>query len=181
MKCCYRYMYMLMAASIASSQASPIVFKSRHTTSGQFCRGLPPLCRVFTMLPIALLVLQSPMRSSCLNHLHGLSPRSLPVFKTNEWKKCTVRVNHISQINGNRSSVVAEMGDRLATIDMGWKVRGLLCPFSAGAGHLTQCRLGRDLYLSIKWYLDSSSRLATTGMGRKLGAVPLLGESWIPI
>jgi len=32
----------------------------------------------------------------------------------------------------NKSSAVAEMGDRLATIDMGQKVGGLLCPFPWG-------------------------------------------------
>ena len=38
--------------------------------------------------------------------------------------------------------------------------------------HLTQCGLGRGLYLPIKWHLDPSSRLATTDMGQKLGVVP---------
>ena len=45
----------------------------------------------------------------------------------------------------NKSSAVAEMGDRLATIDMGRKVRGLLCPPFLWGGelgaHLTQRRL----------------------------------------
>jgi len=43
--------------------------------------------------------------------------------------------------------------------------------------HLTQCRLAK-VYLRTKCQLDPSSRLATTDMGRKLGAaVPyLLGE-----
>ena len=50
----------------------------------------------------------------------------------------------------NKSSAVAEIGDRLATIDMDRKVcGGLLCPFPWGeegelGPHLTQCRLGRD-------------------------------------
>jgi len=47
-----------------------------------------------------------------------------------------------------KSSAVAELGDRLATIDMGRKV-GVLCPAFLGAGqlgsHLTQCRLDRGL------------------------------------
>jgi len=30
-----------------------------------------------------------------------------------------------------------------------------------------------EAYLRTKWYLDPSSRLATTDMGQKLGAVPL--------
>jgi len=43
-----------------------------------------------------------------------------------------------------KSSAVAEMGDRLATINMGQKVGGLLCPFLSGelGPHLTLCRLG---------------------------------------
>jgi len=32
-----------------------------------------------------------------------------------------------------------------------------------------------EAYLCTKWHLDSSSRLATIGMGRKLGALPLFG------
>ena len=47
----------------------------------------------------------------------------------------------------NKSSAVAEMGDRLATIDMGQKVGGMgaAVPLSAEAGapHLTQYGLGR--------------------------------------
>jgi len=33
-----------------------------------------------------------------------------------------------------------------------------------------------EAYLRTKWRLDSSSRLATTNMGRKLGSCALLGE-----
>ena len=59
------------------------------------------------------------------------------------------------------------MGNRLATVDMGRKVRGC-CAHLRGGGswlgpHLTQCRLGRGLPLS--------SRLATVDkldMGRGL-------------
>jgi len=37
-------------------------------------------------------------------------------------------------------------------------------------------------YLRTKWHLDSSSRLDTINMGRKVGAaVPLLGGSWVPM
>jgi len=45
-----------------------------------------------------------------------------------------------------KSSAVAEMGDRLATIDMGRKVGGAV-PLSVGepGPYLTQCRLGRGL------------------------------------
>ena len=43
----------------------------------------------------------------------------------------------------NKSSAVAEMGDRFAIIDMGRKV-GVLCPFPWRylGPHLTQCLLG---------------------------------------
>ena len=56
----------------------------------------------------------------------------------------------------NKSSAVTEMGDRLATIDIGQKVRGLLCPFHGGvqlSPHLTQCRLGQGLplYQVVSW------------------------------
>jgi len=39
-----------------------------------------------------------------------------------------------------------------------------------------------EAYLRTKWHLDPASRLATTDMGRKLGAVALWGgRSWVPI
>jgi len=46
----------------------------------------------------------------------------------------------------HKSSAVAKMGDRLATIDMGRKAGCCCAPFRGGDGsHLTQCRLGRGL------------------------------------
>ena len=48
----------------------------------------------------------------------------------------------------NKSSAVAEMGDRLATVDMRRKV---------------------EAYLHAKYYLDPSSRLATINVGRFFG------------
>jgi len=51
-------------------------------------------------------------------------------------------------LSARKSSAAVEMGDRLATIDMGRKSgEGLLCPFPWGelGPHLTQCRLGRHL------------------------------------
>jgi len=57
--------------------------------------------------------------------------------------------------------------------------RGERCyaPFGGGrvSPHLTQCDWA-EAYLCTKWHLDPSSRLATTDMGRKSGAVPLWGE-----
>jgi len=46
-----------------------------------------------------------------------------------------------------KCSAVAEMGDRLATIDMGQKVGAAVPLFGKGEldSHLTQCRLGRSL------------------------------------
>jgi len=69
-----------------------------------------------------------------------------------------------------KSSAIAEMGDRLATIDIGRKV-GAAVPLSLGelGPVLTQCGLVRCLYLFTKWHLDPSSCLATIDMGRKFG------------
>ena len=55
------------------------------------------------------------------------------------------------------------------------------CTFLGGRCfiHLTQCRLGRGLYLHNKWHLDPSSRLPTTDIGRKLGACPFGRGSWV--
>jgi len=65
----------------------------------------------------------------------------------------------------NKSSAVADMGDRLATTVIGRKVgspgplpwRGELSPHNIKA------------YFRIKWHPGSSSRLATIDMGRKMG------------
>jgi len=72
------------------------------------------------------------------------------------------------KIKNNKCLAVAEMGDRLATIDMGRKVGTAVPPFwekELGA-HLTQCCLGRGL---------PPYQVALTDIGRKLarGAVPL--------
>jgi len=59
--------------------------------------------------------------------------------------------------NYSKSSAVAEVGDRLATVDMGRKLSGR-SPFVVGAGpHLTQCRLGRGLppYQVASWSIQS--------------------------
>ena len=55
-------------------------------------------------------------------------------YKEKEKKKKT---------KNNKNSAVAEMGDRLATINIGRKWRGLIRPFLWGelGPHLTQCRL----------------------------------------
>jgi len=80
-------------------------------------------------------------------------------------------------------SFIAEMGDRLATIDIGRKLKLGAVPLSRGSWfpHETQYRLA-EAYVRTKWRLDPSSRLATTDMSRKLGAVPrFLVGGWVPI
>jgi len=69
------------------------------------------------------------------------------------------------------------MGDRLATIDMGRKLRAVPLLGEAGSPSVAWAKA----YLRTKWHLDPSSRLATTDMGRKWGAVALFGGSWVPI
>ena len=58
----------------------------------------------------------------------------------------------------NNSSAVAEMGDRLATVDTGRKVGRLLCPFRGEelGPHLTQCGLRRGLspYQVASWSIQ---------------------------
>jgi len=90
-------------------------------------------------------------------------------------------------------SAVAQIGDRLATIDMG-RNKGLLCPFRRNSWVPIYNIMwpGPRLYLLTKWHLDpssDSSRLATTDMGRKLegccapcfgGAGSLSNTTWPP-
>jgi len=68
-----------------------------------------------------------------------------------------------SQLVHNKSSAVAEMGDLLATIDMGRKLGRVAVPvFGRGelGSHLTQCGWV-EAYLRTKWHLNPSSCLAT--------------------
>jgi len=69
-------------------------------------------------------------------------------------------IAHLSLIwltddGSNRSSAAAEMGDRLATIDMGRKVGGY-CALSVGqlGPHLTECRLGLPPYQVASWSIQ---------------------------
>jgi len=68
------------------------------------------------------------------------------------------------------------MGDRLATIDMGRKLRAV--PLLGGelGPHVTQCGWA-EAYVRTKWHLDPSSCLAATDMGRNLGAASLGGAA----
>ena len=86
------------------------------------------------------------------------------------------KIVSFGRAKANKSSAVAEMGDCLATIDMGRKEEAVV-PLSWGelGPHLTMWPGPRPIgaYLHTKWHLDTSSRLATTDMGRKLWTVPL--------
>ena len=61
----------------------------------------------------------------------------------------------------HKNSAVAEMGDRLATIDMGRKVgAAVLFPLGELCPYLSHCGRGAA-YLNSKFHLDPSNRLAT--------------------
>ena len=70
----------------------------------------------------------------------------------------------------NKSSVVAEMGDRLATIDM--RRRGGCCAPSGGSWAPSNTMWpGAEINLRIKWHLDPSGHFATIDMGQKVGVL----------
>ena len=74
-------------------------------------------------------------------------------------------------VTSNKCSTVADMGDHLATTDMGQKWRGL-CPFFGGelGPYLTKCRLGRGL----RPYQVASSSIQPfghNGHGPKIGSL----------
>jgi len=76
----------------------------------------------------------------------------------------------MKKLKTNKCSAVAEMGERLATIDMGQKLECALFERGSELGpHVTQCGLGRGRRL----YQVASSRLATTDMGRNWRLCPL--------
>jgi len=83
----------------------------------------------------------------------------------------------------NKCSAVAEMGNRLATIDMGQKLGGCV-PFGEGelGPHLAQCGLGRGLlpYQVACW---SMQPFGHNSHGPKIGGSALfLGKgSWVPL
>jgi len=76
-----------------------------------------------------------------------------------------VRVN--LQAVSNKSSAAAEMGDRLAKIDMGRKVGRGCCGGWVPNGSQYNNVAWAEAYLFTKWHLDPSYRLATVvGMPR---------------
>ena len=61
----------------------------------------------------------------------------------------------------SKCSAVAEIGDRLATIDMGRKL-GVVPLFGRGSWVIIQHKIARaEAYLRAKFHLDPSNRLAT--------------------
>jgi len=84
----------------------------------------------------------------------------------------------------NKCSEAAEMGSRLATIDMGRKLGaeiGGCAPLFGGAGSPSDTNVAwAEAYLRTKLHLDPSSRLTTIDMGEKVGAVPLFRGRWVP-
>jgi len=77
----------------------------------------------------------------------------------------------------NKCSAVAEMGDRLATIDKGQKLESCT-PFGRGSclgPHVTQCGLCRGLssYQVASWSIQPFGH---NKHGPKIGGVPFLGE-----
>jgi len=78
--------------------------------------------------------------------------------------------------------VTTDPSSRLATINMGRKPMGGLCPLLGGTGPSSNTTLAwAKAYLCTKWHLDPSIRLAITDMGRKLRGVPPFWGSWVPI
>jgi len=55
------------------------------------------------------------------------------------------------------------------------------CDPLGGAGSASNNVAWAEAYLNTKWHLDPPSCLAIIDMGRKFGAVLLLGGSWVPI
>jgi len=70
------------------------------------------------------------------------------------------------------------MGDRLASIDMGRKLAGVLYTLFCGGAASPSNTMSPEPrpYLRTKWHLGPSSGLAKIDMGRKFGAVSLLGK-----
>jgi len=75
---------------------------------------------------------------------------------------------------GHKCSAVAEIGDRLATIDAAenWGAMPLFGGELPSWVPMKRNVAWAEAYLRTKWHLDPYIRLATTNMGRKLGAVP---------
>jgi len=97
----------------------------------------------------------------------NLTKHKTPQYITNFWWH---KYNH--------NSAVAEMGDRLATVDMGRK-EGVAVPLSVH-GSPSNNVARAEVYLPTKWHLDPSSRLARTDMDQKWGCCAPFGGSGSP-
>jgi len=117
---------------------------------------------------------------SILNSVDGSACLLLPAVNRSS-DKLNLFCNQLLLRTSNKSWVVTEMGDRLATVDIGRKEWGCCAPFRGAAGpHLTQCGLGRDLlpYQMASWSIQLFGYNTWAKVG---GAVPpfLRGE-WGP-
>jgi len=101
----------------------PLYHNTKHTRHWQSSTTIIHMCR--QSMPK-----DSKQYKNQYSHVNQLTSMITSLFTT-------------SQHTSNKSSAVAEMGDRFATIDMGWKVGRLLCPFLLGelGSNLTQCCL----------------------------------------
>jgi len=80
----------------------------------------------------------------------------------------------------NKSSVVAQMGDR-ARAKWAENCCAGCAPFHGGGSYVLNVAWA-EVYLRTKWHLDPSSRLATIDMGRKVGCccTPFRGAARSP-
>jgi len=77
----------------------------------------------------------------------------------------------------NKSLAVAEMGDRLVTINISRR-EGAAVPLSGGSWAPSNNVAWAEIYLRVKWHLDPYSHFATIDMSQKVWGVlcPFLGE-----
>jgi len=91
------------------------------------------------------------------------------------WRQCTPHACTLPQPGKYNNSAAVDMGDRLATIDMGRKL-GVVPPFGRGelGPYLAQCGLGRGLppYRVASW---SMQPFGHSRLGPKMGSVPFWG------
>jgi len=75
-----------------------------------------------------------------------------------------VKTNNVLDLMHNQRSAVAEMGDRLATIDMDRKVDGGSCAAFRRWSWvpIKHNVVGAEAYLRTKWHLDPSNRYRQT-------------------
>jgi len=97
-------------------------------------------------------------------------------------KCCALARTSLNADRFYKSSAVAEMGDRLATIDMDRKLGAVVLLSVRVVGSPSKLNVAwAEAYLRTKCHLDPSSRLATIDMDRKVeGCCAVIrGESWV--